>query len=488
MRMKNNKGSIIVFALIVLSFVLIAAFSVAAVTLVERRSANVSVNSATAFQNADKGMEAFLQQLYKELDQNDTLDDMAAALGSGYSCAEGGGDVPAYIGGDGSSGNAETEFIISAYREVTPDPNDPAGWRSVEAITECDTALADVSRFKAAGNFNNAARAVFLKLRDSLSRGLVAHWSLEDRAQVARLELDQEDKNSFIAQDSSKQNHVMTLCSIKSDSSPIPVELLTDGEDNINFSIEEFADCGLDQASGMDPYRGYGDSDDPEYSATGAWVEGIVEEELVDVDGTNNALGDDSTDEALYFDGNTYLAMYTDASCDDDVINCVNEIDDQLQVDEGLSISMWIKPDATSGIQYLLSREEDSTHKYNLYLDGEKLYFDMGNRTINTENKIDTDWHHIVGRWGEDESDTETVQLLIDGVELASNSAGSYTAPSSLLRIGADSTGAQNFVGTIDDVRIWNRRLTDSEVCRLCWEAGEDAQNNVCDATCDLTN
>ncbi|PID51604.1 MAG: hypothetical protein CR954_00950, partial [Candidatus Moraniibacteriota bacterium] len=108
---KQQKGSIVIFALIILIFILIAALSIATISLSNKRSANTSVNSATAFQNSDNGMEDFLQQVYQSLGPDATLDDLANALdhiysadGIHYQCVDGTGGLPARIGTDGTEG------------------------------------------------------------------------------------------------------------------------------------------------------------------------------------------------------------------------------------------------------------------------------------------------------------------------------------------------------------------------------------------------
>jgi hypothetical protein len=518
--MKKNKGSIIVFALIVLAFILIAAFSVAAVTLVERRSANVSVNSSTAFQNADKGMEEFLQQLYKELDQNDTLDDIAdeinALYGSGYICdTSTNPTIPANIGDE------DTEFIITAFREASEGVvgDDVAGWRSVTPITDCTTPLADVARFKVAGNFNNAVRAVFLKLRDSLSRGLVAKWSFEDRAQVARVvsDSDREKRISYIAQDASKQFHTLTLCNIRSDEEPtIKVLDQRDGSTE-NYEVVSFDGCDFDSADGMSPLRGYVDSamgheeDDLEYDEDhGAWTEGIVQEELSH-DGA--AHGDTSSQEALRFDGTTYLAMNTESGCATDAINCVSDEEDLLDnIENGLSISLWINPDnldvvlgvgdfaADEGWKGIVSYFEHSKKGFRIVQrEGGKVAFYLRKQefsptaVLTEENSLEADeWTHIVATWrkedkmriyvnGKEQSDTKVFnkENIFDGI-----SDKTPFLIGALSSAGEDQEPDFFFEGKVDDVRIWNRALTEEEVCRLCKDAGTEAQDSICDSSC----
>lgn len=475
---KKYKGSILVFALIVLSFILIAAFTVAGVTLVERRSANISVNSTVAFQNSDKGMEDFLQQLYKDMKQTDTLGDMAERLkevtGGSYVCTSSTDeDIAAYIG------NVNTEFIISAYKEgdITASGDTRSGWRAVVPITECTEQLANVSRFKVAGNYNTAVRAVFVKLRDSLTRGLLVHWSFEDRAQAARLTNDADKKVSYIAQDTSKNKHVLTLCKMEDDDIAIENE---DGEKLGDIKV--FSEC-----SKADPYmipKKEGDCD--ECDTKGAWVDGIVKE----LGSVGGALGDDSSTEALYFDGDDYLAMNVADDCDTDhgTFNCiVKDEEDELSPENGITISLWVKPKNDTSDGVLLARR-DGTKGFKLYLDDGKFCFQINNVTATCSDTADGDaWHHVVGRWEEPHSGSRSIDIIVD--DKKKEGSASFSGPigdvqGEVLYIATADGSTEFFTGTIDDVRIWNRALTDEEINRLCVDAQGNPAVDALDPKC----
>lgn len=469
----KHKGSVLVFALIVLSFILISAFTVASVTLIERRSANVSVNSTTAFQNSDKGMEDFLQQLYKDMQQTDTLDNLAVRLndvygGEQYVCSPGteDGKVAAYIG------NVNTEFIISAYKEGKISESDTrSGWRSVLPITDCSEQLANVSRFKVAGNYNSAVRAVFVKLRNSLTRGLLAHWSFEDRAQIERFAIDGNASSvAYIAQDFSKNDHTLTLCKIAADSAdlPITVEL---PETDYDLTIDSFAECGNDEATGMDPKK------------NGAWVGGIVEE----LGTFGGALGNNDAKEALFFDGiDDYLAMNVDSNCHDDMTNCVNTSlnEDKLQPEDGISISLWVKPDNNASGTIISRHNGDKG--YRIYLENGNVCFQLNNNTeVCSSSAInDNDWHHVVGRWQKAKAGGNAFfSLNVDDdlkIESTSTVREISYGENKPLYVGASDETMGFFKGRIDDVRIWDRELTDEEVDRLCLDAQGTAQEFDC--------
>ena len=76
------------------------------------------------------------------------------------------------------------------------------------------------------------------------------------------------------------------------------------------------------------------------------------------------------------------------------------------------------------------------------------------------------DWHHIVGII----SGNDISALYIDGVSSA-GAAATYAADSrvltNVLEIGSGVSGSESFDGVIDEVRIYNRALSASEVQAL---------------------
>jgi len=84
-------------------------------------------------------------------------------------------------------------------------------------------------------------------------------------------------------------------------------------------------------------------------------------------------------------------------------------------------------------------------------------------------SEIPGKWQHVVGTFDESSGDAK---IYIDGVLISTvdKTAGTLHQPLSPLGIGAindNSSWGKNFDGTIDEVRIYNRALSDSEVATL---------------------
>jgi len=64
--------------------------------------------------------------------------------------------------------------------------------------------------------------------------------------------------------------------------------------------------------------------------------------------------------------------------------------------------------------------------------------------------------------------DGHTLRLFKDGVEVGkTNLTGTVSTANQVIRIGDNPSGAQNFDGSIDDVRVYNRALSPSEIQQL---------------------
>jgi hypothetical protein len=131
---KTKKASAIVFALIVLSVILITAISVAAVTMTERRSSMATDKSVQSFQIADSGAEIMLNQIYKG--ENDNLNSLAVSLGK--TCS--GGSI-------GSSISSEKTYTVNFYK-------------SDGKLMGCGDPISDITNIKSIGSYASTTRAI----------------------------------------------------------------------------------------------------------------------------------------------------------------------------------------------------------------------------------------------------------------------------------------------------------------------------------------
>jgi hypothetical protein len=85
------------------------------------------------------------------------------------------------------------------------------------------------------------------------------------------------------------------------------------------------------------------------------------------------------------------------------------------------------------------------------------------NFAISANSYSDGQWHYAVVTY-----DGSAIRLYIDGSQVATKSTSGATPDNTgtqPLRIGANSLALnQYFTGSIDEVRVWNRAVTSSEV------------------------
>ncbi len=142
------------------------------------------------------------------------------------------------------------------------------------------------------------------------------------------------------------------------------------------------------------------------------------------------------------------------------------------------SLSLWAKADFVTGMDRTLIAKSTGPNASDqvwaiAFVSGSGLRFRLraaGNAyAINTgpSSLFGGQWYHIVGSY-----DGAQMRLYLNGSLMGSaNASGSIGLnPQSPASIGALSTGAQPFSGWIDDVRIYDRALSDAEVMELLME------------------
>ncbi len=116
----SKKGSILVFSLIVLAFLLVSSLSIATLSMVERRTSSATDRSTRSFQVADSGVELVLQKIYKG--SFSTLNDLAASLGTTCNAQ---GEITAVL----SSGTYTVSFYDNDNNKFTLADCSSATWR-----------------------------------------------------------------------------------------------------------------------------------------------------------------------------------------------------------------------------------------------------------------------------------------------------------------------------------------------------------------------
>jgi len=145
------------------------------------------------------------------------------------------------------------------------------------------------------------------------------------------------------------------------------------------------------------------------------------------------------------------------------------------------TFEMWFKAGVTNG-KHVIYKEGGQSHGFNIYIEANHLFAGFWSTTditptwLNTSFTDTSKWHHVVFSF---DSTAGVQKLYLDGVEKASASeTGDVPSHSGDICIGysdanldyhnvSDQSGNFYFDGTIDELRIWNRSLTASEINQL---------------------
>jgi Concanavalin A-like lectin/glucanases superfamily/Bacterial Ig domain/Cadherin-like domain len=137
-----------------------------------------------------------------------------------------------------------------------------------------------------------------------------------------------------------------------------------------------------------------------------------------------------------------------------------------LDLTTGMTLEAWVFPTATNGVRDIIIKEGSNVDIYNLYarnwrgLPEANVFVGGSNRTAEGASLPANVWTHVAGTY-----DGSTVRLFINGVQAASTTiSGSIATSTGPLRIGGNSMWGEFFQGRIDEVRIYNRALTQAEI------------------------
>ena len=167
-----------------------------------------------------------------------------------------------------------------------------------------------------------------------------------------------------------------------------------------------------------------------------------------------------------------------------DNINISNSPGLNIGTNHSLSISLWFKIDSNDNdrtkARVIIGKRTNSSDNsdYIIYTEGGHLIWGTGtaNDTIAWMQSADPSrnaWHHIVTTLSYDSVRSTYLKKIFFDCKKIKQETGYVKADSvsDPLRIGASKKDAADvfFAGAIDEVRLYNRALTDSEVLALCY-------------------
>ena len=152
----------------------------------------------------------------------------------------------------------------------------------------------------------------------------------------------------------------------------------------------------------------------------------------------------------------------------DDYVDCGNNA--SLDITNEVTIAGWVKPNITSVWWGAFGKGASDTNGYRIILQGStgKPYFDF-KTTIGSKQLISTtvlnfgSWNHIVAIYDPD-GGANNVKIVLNGITTQDTHSGTILTTADPFKIGVQA--AKYFNGSIDEVRIYNRALSTSEIKR----------------------
>ncbi|HMH70028.1 MAG TPA: LamG-like jellyroll fold domain-containing protein, partial [Candidatus Saccharimonadales bacterium] len=137
-----------------------------------------------------------------------------------------------------------------------------------------------------------------------------------------------------------------------------------------------------------------------------------------------------------------------------------------LDMTSGMTLEAWVKPSTLTGWRTIMTKEASGGMAYTLYSGNNAsrpaLY---GNITsdvgVNGSGALSTTaWWHITGTF-----DGSNLRIYVNGTLVGTKAlSGNLRATTGALRLGGNSVWGEYFKGLMDDVRIYNRALSASEI------------------------
>jgi cell division septation protein DedD len=135
-----------------------------------------------------------------------------------------------------------------------------------------------------------------------------------------------------------------------------------------------------------------------------------------------------------------------------------------LQLRTAMTLEAWVRPTRSTGVwRDVIYKGND-----NYYLEADSTSVTPatrgagGSALFGTSKLKANEWAHLAGTY-----DGATMRLYVNGVQVSSRAqTGQIPISTSALQIGGDSVYGQYFPGTIDEVRVYQRALSASEIQR----------------------
>ncbi|MCW2984052.1 MAG: hypothetical protein JWR63_1622, partial [Conexibacter sp.] len=139
----------------------------------------------------------------------------------------------------------------------------------------------------------------------------------------------------------------------------------------------------------------------------------------------------------------------------------------KLQLTKGMTLEAWVAPSKLSGWSSVLFKEQTGDLAYGMYANTDAnrpagYAFTSAEQDVrSTAAQLPVNaWSHLATTY-----DGTTLRLYVNGTEVGSHAvSGAIKTSTGALRIGGNKVWGEWFAGRIDEVRVYNRALSSTEV------------------------
>ena len=332
--------------------------------------------------------------------------------------------------------NSSTSYPLngSAWMHVAATYNGTTMRLYVNGVEECRNPTGDTPCSNKAGPASIAANALFLGL-GAQGDGVSKFQGQMDEARIYNRALSECEIRVLAG---------LTPCATPTPGNtatptptPTPVFCGTDGL-VAGYQMEENGGTVLEDSSPPD--------NDGTIYGNPTWETGKVGSYALDLDGTGD------------------YAVVDDNDC--------------LDITSAITLAGWVKPEKVATQDLIKKATNGVTDGYELSLSTStstwptQVFFRLNQQSsadtyrVNSGTTYPSDgntWIHVAGTY-----DGTTMKIYMNGVLKSSLVTSTAIATNTLgLSIGAESTGSRSFQGAMDEVRIYNRALSDAEIAAL---------------------
>jgi len=138
-----------------------------------------------------------------------------------------------------------------------------------------------------------------------------------------------------------------------------------------------------------------------------------------------------------------------------------------LDLTNGMTLEAWVKPTSLSGWNTVVFKEQSNSYDYALYANtgsnqpSGNLQSSLGDNDLRGTSQLPLNtWTHLAATY-----DGTVLTLYVNGQQVGTKlTSGPITTSNGALRIGGNTIWNEPFSGLIDEVRVYNQPLTQSQI------------------------